>query len=190
MSINDVSAISTNREALDAFYREHIEGVERFVARRVGDPHLVADLVADIFVAAVEGAQNYRATRGKPIAWLYGIARNVMAQETRRRSRELRAVGKIAGHRLLDPNSLARLEERIDAERQIKDLYVGLDALTEQDRALFELVALDGLTIADAAGVLGIKPATARVRLHRSRRSVQRTADTTQRAALAARRTT
>jgi len=107
MSINDVSAISTNREALDAFYREHIEGVERFVARRVGDPHLVADLVADIFVAAVEGAQNYRATRGKPIVWLYGIARNVMAEETRRRSRELRAVGKIAGHRLLDPNSLA-----------------------------------------------------------------------------------
>ena len=41
--------------------------------------------------------------------------------------------------------------------------------LNEDDRRLLELVALDGLSVADAARSLGVKPATARVRLHRSR---------------------
>jgi RNA polymerase sigma-70 factor (ECF subfamily) len=36
-----------------------------------------------------------------------------------------------------------------------------------------ELVAVDGLSVTEAAAVLGMKPATARVRLHRSRTRVQ-----------------
>ena len=44
--------------------------------------------------------------------------------------------------------------------------------LPEDDRALIELVALDGLSVADAAQVLGVKPGTARVRLHRARRQI------------------
>lgn len=37
---------------LEAVYREHIGAIQRFVARRVEDPHDAADLVADVFVAA------------------------------------------------------------------------------------------------------------------------------------------
>jgi RNA polymerase sigma-70 factor, ECF subfamily len=118
----------------------------------------------------IGSAENYRRERGSPVAWLYGIAHRVLAKEARRRVRELRAVGRISGRRLVDPDSLARIEERIDAERRVRELYAGLDRLADDDRALFELVALDGLTIADAAQVLGVKPATARVRLYRSRR--------------------
>ena len=44
--------------------------------------------------------------------------------------------------------------------------------LSDEDRALLELVALDGLSVADAARALGVKPGTARVRLHRSRARV------------------
>jgi RNA polymerase sigma factor (sigma-70 family) len=169
----NVAGIGTDPDALEAFYREHVEAIQRFVARRVGDPHLVADLVSEIFIAAVESADRYRADRGKPVAWLYGVARNVMADEIRQRSRELRAVGRVSGRRLLDPDSLARIEERIDAASELRGLYGALECLNDDDRALFELVALDGLTIADAAKVLGVKPATARVRLHRGRRLVQ-----------------
>ena len=164
-----LTRIGHEPDAFEAFYRDHVDDVQRFVARRVDDPHLAADLTADVFLAAIDGAHTYLPTRGPVIAWLYGVGRNTIAAEVRRRSRELHAVRRISGHRLLDPASLARIEERIDAERESRRLYRALAELSDDDRTLLELVALDGLSVADAARSLGVKPATARVRLHRSR---------------------
>jgi hypothetical protein len=48
--------IATDPDAFERFYREHVEAVQRFVARRVDDPYLAADLTADVFVAAIESA--------------------------------------------------------------------------------------------------------------------------------------
>ena len=100
------------------------------MARRVDDPHLAADLTADVFLAAIDGAAHVRTRpEGRSIAWLYGVGRNTIAAEVRRRSRELRAVRRISGQRLLDPASVARLEERIDAERESRRLYRALAEL-------------------------------------------------------------
>ena len=164
--------IGREPDALEAFYRDHVEAVQRFVARRVSDPHLAADLTADVFLAAVDGAATYDSSRGPVVAWLYGVGRNAIAAEARRRTRELLAVRRIEGRRLLDGAALARIEERLDAERESRRLHRAIAELPEDDRALLELVSLDGLSIADAARVLGVKPATARVRLHRSRARV------------------
>ena len=164
--------IAREPDALDAFYRDHVEAVQRFVARRVSDPHLAADLTADVFLAAVDSAPSYDRRRGPVVAWLYGVGRNAIAAEARRRARELHAVRRIEGRRLVDGSALARIEERLDAERESRRLHRAIAELPEGDRALIELVSLDGLSIADAARVLGVKPATARVRLHRSRARV------------------
>lgn len=170
-----LTRIGHEPDAFEAFYRDHVEAVQRFVARRVDDPHLAADLTADVFLAAIDSVHTYAPDRGPVIAWLYGVGRNTIAAEVRRRSRELHAARRISGHRLLDPASLGRIEERIDAERESRRLYRALDGLNEDDRKLLELVALDGLSVADAARSLGVKPATARVRLHRSRARITST---------------
>ncbi len=164
-----LTRIGHEPDAFEAFYRDHLEAVQRFVARRVDDPHLAADLTADVFLAAIDNAHTYAPDRGPVVAWLHGVGRNTIAAEVRRRSRELQATRRISGHRLLDPASVARIEERIDAERESRRLYRALDGLSDDDRKLLEMVALDGLPVADAARSLGVKPATARVRLHRSR---------------------
>ncbi|WP_457109284.1 RNA polymerase sigma factor [Marmoricola sp. URHA0025 HA25] len=168
-----MGSIATDAEVFEVFYRENLETVRRFVARRVSDAHLAADLTAEIFLAAVDSAASYSPDRGTPAAWLVGVARNVVATEFRRQSRDRAVVRRISGRRLLDADSLARIEERIDAERESRRLYAALSALPERDRALMELVALDGLSVNEAAAVLGVKPGTARVRLHRSRARVQ-----------------
>ena len=168
-----VRAIGSDPAAFEAFYREHLPAVRRFVARRVSDPHLAADLTSDVFLAAIDAASSYRPDRGVPAAWLSGIARRVVASEVRRQVGERKATRRVAARRLLDPDSLARMEERLDAEREVRALYGAIARLPERDRALLELVAIDGLEVADAAVVLGIKPGTARVRLHRARRRVQ-----------------
>jgi len=169
----DVAGIGTDAAAFTSFYLTHLELVQRFVARRVDDPYLAADLTAEVFLAAIEAASSYRADRGVPEAWLTGVARNVVNNEFRRRARERALTRRISGRRLLDGDSLTAIEERIDVERHSRQLYKALATLSTRDRALMELVALDGLSVADAAAQLGMKPGTARVRLHRSRARVQ-----------------
>jgi RNA polymerase sigma-70 factor (ECF subfamily) len=172
-ALPDVSSIATDPDVFEMFYREHLEAVQRYVARRVAHPQLAADLTADVFLAAVDSAASYRTDRGTPGNWLFGIARHVLATEFRRQSRDRDVLRRISGRRLLDADSLARIEERIDAEREARNIYVALASLPRRDRALMELVAVDGLSITEAAAVVGVKPGTARVRLHRSRKRVQ-----------------
>src|ERR1700712_549390 len=108
----EIARIGEDRDAFEAFYRTHVEAVQRFVARRVSDPHLAADLTADIFLAAVDSAAGYDPGRGPVVAWLYGVGRNAIAAEARRRTRELRTARRIEGRRLLDGASFTRIEER------------------------------------------------------------------------------
>ncbi|MFI6513837.1 RNA polymerase sigma factor [Streptosporangium sp. NPDC050855] len=168
--------IAHDPEAFEVFYRRHFDAVTRFLARRAEDPHAVADLTAEVFLAVLDSAHTYRPDLGSEIAWLYGVARNTLLAERRRSARELRATRRISGHRLLESDDVARLEERIDAESPARRALEAMAVLPEKDRALLELVAVDGLSPAEAAAVLGIRQGTARVRLHRARRSVQQVA--------------
>jgi RNA polymerase sigma factor (sigma-70 family) len=168
-----LSRIARDPDAFEAFYREHVSLVTRFVARRVADPHAVADLTADVFLAVIASAHAYRPSRGSPVAWLYGIARNIIAGDRRRAAHETRAAGRMSGRRLLDDDDIARLEERIDAESPGRAACLALARLPEDERAVLELVAIDGLPVNEAAVCLGIRPGTARVRLHRARRAAQ-----------------
>ena len=141
-----VRSIGTDPVAFTEFYRAHVDEVTRFVARRVADPQLIADLTADVFLAVIEAAARYRGSHGGPRTWLFGIARNVIAAEFRRTAREQRAASLIAGRRLLDADDVGRLTERIDALRQVREMHAALRALPEGERAVLELVSVDGLS--------------------------------------------
>jgi RNA polymerase sigma-70 factor (ECF subfamily) len=174
MNATDLPRIASDPAALEAFYREHVEAVTRFVVRRVDDPYLAADLTAEVFLAAIDSAGGYRPERGAPRAWLFGVARNVVASEQRRALRERRARARMEGRRLLDDHDVERMVERIDAAAQARELFAALDVLPAGERAVFELVALDDLSVNEAAAALGVRRVTARVRLHRARATLRR----------------
>jgi RNA polymerase sigma-70 factor, ECF subfamily len=171
---DEVSRIATDPIAFEVFYRRHVDAVTRFVVRRVADPYLAADLVADVFLAAIDSASTYRPDLGEPGRWLYGVARNVVAAERRRAAKELRAASRVSGRSLLHDGDIADLLERVDVEEQRRRLYEALGGLSEQDRVLLEMVAIDELTVRDAATILEISPGAARVRLHRARQQLRR----------------
>ncbi len=156
-----------------AFYEQQFDTVLGFVARRVDSPHLAADLTADIFVAALENAHTYDARRGAPVAWLYGISRNVISAHFRGSAREQHAVARITGRRLLDDEDISAIEGRIDAARAARQLADAHAALPDRLREVLDLVALDGLTTREAAQALGISSTAARVRLHRARKALR-----------------
>ncbi|MEV4114250.1 sigma-70 family RNA polymerase sigma factor [Nonomuraea sp. NPDC049695] len=165
--------IATDPVAFEAFYRRHVDAVTRFLARRVDDPHTVADLVAEVFVAVLDSAHTYRADRGTEIAWLYGVARKTISAERRRAYKQYLLTDRVSGRRPLDTDDVARLEERIDAERHARRAFEAMADLPEGERAVLELVVIDQLTVTEAALALGIRPGTAKVRMHRARQTLR-----------------
>ncbi|HEX3240750.1 MAG TPA: RNA polymerase sigma factor [Solirubrobacterales bacterium] len=165
--------IGTDPDIFEAFYREQVEDLQRFIARRVGNRERAADLTAEIFLAAIDSAHHYRPQRGTPKAWLYGIARTHVANDRRQRGRERTREERFRGSALLDEEDSARMDARIDAAAQSRRLYAAMDHLPEVERAVLELVAIDELTVAEAAAAAGVRPVTARVRLHRARRKLR-----------------
>jgi RNA polymerase sigma factor (sigma-70 family) len=168
-----VARLGTDPAAFEEFYRRHVDAVTLFAVRRVTRPDQAADLVAEVFLEVVESAGRYDPGRGEPIAWVMGIAVNLAAAQRRRDGREARAVARISGQRLLDPDDYAELEAQIDAARTARGLHEAVARLPEGERDLLALVSVDGLTPAQAARALGIRPAAARMRLARARRKLR-----------------
>ncbi|BAC68410.1 RNA polymerase subunit sigma [Streptomyces avermitilis] len=164
-------------QLFEEFYRRHVDAVMRFVARRVDDPHTAADLTAEIFLAVLDSVHTYRPHLGSETAWLYGIARNVVSSERRRVAREAERDLRFSGRRLLEADDIVRLEDRLDAESPGRHALAALARLPEGERAVMELVAVDQLTVTEAAAALGIRQVTARVRLHRARKALREEAD-------------
>jgi RNA polymerase sigma-70 factor (ECF subfamily) len=126
-----------------------------------------------VFLAAIQNAHKYDPERGAPDAWLIGVARNVVNAEFRRAAKNRAASRLVSGRELLDADSLADIEARLDAERAARDVYAAVSKLPAKDRALVELVAVDDMPVADAARLLGITEGAARVRWHRSRTRIK-----------------
>jgi len=101
----------------------------------------------------------------------------VVAGERRRVARETDRDRRISGRRLLEPDDIARLEDKLDAQSPGRRALAALDRLPAGERAVLELVAVDELTVSEAATALGISQVAARVRLHRARRSLREQAE-------------
>ena len=166
-----LSRLARDPAALEEFYRRHVRPLTRHVTRRLLDPTHADDIVAATFLAAMESARGYDPARGEPAAWLYGIARHILATHHRRQAADARAAARLASYRPVGPahEDAVRVEERLDAARRIGPVTLVLDELPRAERELVELVVADDLTVPEAAARLGIRPGTARMRLARVR---------------------
>jgi RNA polymerase sigma-70 factor (ECF subfamily) len=170
--------VSEHGAAADRFeqlYREQVDAVTGYFARRASDPQTVADLTADTFVAAIRGFASYDPRRGTARAWVFGIARNVFAAHCADHAAQQGRVARLAGWRELGPDHFEELVARIDAEQVGRRLLSELVALPELDRAVVELVDLVGLRAKEAASVLGLSAGAVRMRLMRSRARLRHT---------------
>jgi RNA polymerase sigma-70 factor (ECF subfamily) len=168
----DRRGASAPREAAAEFerlYRDNVEAVTSFFARRTTQPQVVADLTADTFVSAISSFATFDPRKGTGRAWLLGIARRVYAAHCEASSRRHDQVLRLAGRRELEPDQIEELVARIDSERSGRALLAALAALPEADRAAVELVDVAGLRPAEAAAVLGVAAGALRMRLMRAR---------------------
>ncbi|GIE97200.1 RNA polymerase sigma factor [Paractinoplanes rishiriensis] len=156
-------------QAVEEFYRRHVRVLGRYLTRAVGNPHDAADLSAATFISAMESAARYDPSCGEPRAWLFGIARNLVAMRWRRLAAEGRAMDRLGGRHDPEPDAYEQLEDRMDADHLAGPALAAVPGLPPAERELLESMVRSDLTVTEAAAELGIRSGTARMRLARAR---------------------
>lgn len=161
-------------DAVAALYERHVDAVYRFAARRCRDPEDVADLVAIVFMEMFAAARGYDHRRGSARAWLLGIAVRCLADQQRAGYRQAELWQRLRGRPELQQDEYEIVAEEIDAARAAPAVRRALsEELTDEEREIFLLVAMDGLSVVGAARALGVRAGTARMRLARARRKLR-----------------
>jgi RNA polymerase sigma factor (sigma-70 family) len=135
-------------------------------ARRHVAPDEVHDVVAETFLVAW---RRWDDVTDPPIAWLLATARKVVGNQRRARDRRRALHDRLA---LLGSAAASADDAGLVADDRSAALGA-LAALPEQQREALLLLAWDGLTPDQAAAVLGVRPGTFRVRVHRARLAIE-----------------
>ncbi len=144
-----------------AVYRLHYPEIHGYLRRRTGSQHLAEDLAAETFVAAWKSAHRFT-SRGVPVrAWLMRIANNQANHWARRQKRRDMWRWLTARSELVsDPTP---------SDGESARVHRALMELSPEQQAVLCLHHVEGLSIEEAALVLGIAEGTVKSRLHRAR---------------------
>lgn len=157
-------------------YERHQQGLLAFFMRRTFDPEAAVDLVGETFAQAFTGRRRFRgATADAEAALLYTVARRLLARYYRRGRAERDALQRLGVARPeLDDESLARIEE-LAGVATMRSLISGeLRALSAEHREALALRVVDELAYPDVAARLGVSEPTARARVSRALRALDR----------------
>jgi RNA polymerase sigma-70 factor (ECF subfamily) len=154
---------------LTTIWAEVGTSIERFVRRRINDPHHADDVVADVMLRI---HQNLAALddHERVTAWVFRITRNAITDHYRRTGRR-REVLAAEIDPDVDPSADAWLD---DQEATLSELAACIrplvDALPSDYRRALELTDFEGRTQADAARLEGISLSGMKSRVQRGRR--------------------
>jgi RNA polymerase sigma-70 factor (ECF subfamily) len=149
--------------AFDRLFRAHWTKVVALGYRLTRDPEDATDIAQETFVLVHRGLAGYRG-EGPVAAWLMKIALHVGLKERARR-RRLPTVDT----RALDALPARTAPDTVPDER----LGEAMAALSDDQRAVLSLFAVEGLKHAEIAEALGVPEGTVWSRLHHARRRLQ-----------------
>lgn len=149
-------------DEIAALIEPQIPALRRYAFALLRDREAADDLVQDTLERALS-AWSGRRRDGDLRAWLFTIERNLFLGALRRRGRRGVDVGAETLEQVPDPGS--------DPEAGLgaRDVLAGLDTLPEEQRSVLLLVAVEDLSYAEAACVLGVPVGTVMSRLSRAR---------------------
>ncbi|MFI6874430.1 RNA polymerase sigma factor [Streptomyces sp. NPDC050400] len=155
---------ATEPAAFEPLVARHSVALHGYLARRA--PAAADDLLSEVWLQAFAHRHTFDAARGAARAWLFGVARNVLARHWQRAARD---PGPSAADEPSGSDPWQAVDQRLDALAAGPQIHAGLAELPPVERELLLLVAWEGLTPTEAAAVVGIPAGTARSRLHRAR---------------------
>ena len=167
-----LKACRRDPDAFCIFYRRHAEGIYHFFRRRVDEPETASDLTAETFAEVFRSVKRFRGDGDDSgVAWLYGIARNLLRQYHRRNAVAISARRKLGVPVRADTLvEYDEVDDRVSALRD--DLGAALDKLPAGQRAALELRVVQDLPYQEVAARLDTSELTARMRVSRALRAL------------------
>src|SRR5689334_2871112 len=157
----DDSALADSADDPAAFtplVARHSAALHGYLVRRV--PAAADDLLAEVWLRAFAGRAGFDATRGTARAWLFGVARHVLAAHLRgvdgAAASTADEVLATASRHAIDP--WHAVDQRLDAAAVAPLIRHTMRELPAVERELLLLVIWEELTPSEAAAVVGIPP--------------------------------
>ena len=151
----------TGRSALarfDALFTDHQRPILAYAMRRTPTLADAEDVAAETFTIAW---RKIEAVPADPLPWLYAVARRVLANHRRGRSRLERLTALLHVDDVPTP--------MLAGEDHDGPAFAALASLPPADQELLRLVAWEELGNQEIAVVLGVTPNAVAIRLHRAR---------------------
>ncbi len=154
--------------AYQAFLQKLSAHLRAFLRRRLfGWPDEVEDLVQECLLAMHNKRHTYESDQ--PLtAWVHAIARYKLIDLLRSKS------GREALHDPLDDDMAVFAESATDASDARRDLAGLLETLPDRQRLPIEHVKLKGLSVTEAAALLGMSESAVKVGIHRGLKALGR----------------
>lgn len=155
-------------------YRSHARDLLVFFTRRVYDPEIALDLVAETFAAAFAGRRSFRdEDPTQAIRWIYGIANHQLAHYFRRGAVERRALAKLGVEvPVMTEHEYERIIELTGLDQLRGRVAAALDELPLDQRRAIELRIIEERPYREVSDEMGISEQVARARVSRGLRAL------------------
>jgi len=141
--------------------------------RRWPNPTLAEELVQRTVFDAVRGRSSYDPSRGSPEGWIFGIARNNIRLEMRRRASRGGVDGDISSYlEAIDSKPLP--DEVLEQKETAAVVRAALDRLESKEQTVLRAKYIESLSAQEIARQMGITEKAVHSLLYRARISLRR----------------
>ncbi|WP_237565867.1 RNA polymerase sigma factor SigM [Ornithinimicrobium cerasi] len=148
-------------DAFGELFRRHRDRMWALALRTTRDPEIASDAVQDAFLNAFRRAGSFRGD-SQVTTWLHRITVNASLDRLRR----VRPTSDLADHDPVEPRDR---HHSVDVRL---DVQAALAQIPEGQRLALTLVDMHGLSVAEAASVLGVAEGTVKSRCSRGREAM------------------
>lgn len=152
--------------AFETLYEAQSDGITRYIAARVGTRQLAEDLAAQTFLKALEAMRRGKGGRNLT-AWLFGIARHVVADYYRQHKLTLPLEAAAGVGEAIAPGDI--VERRL----RLEQVAAALNVLSPPRAEALALRIFGGLTTKETAQVMGRTPRAVKMLVYRGVQDLQ-----------------
>lgn len=158
-----------DQQALAEVYDHYFDPIYRYLAYRLGESEVAADLAGEVFLALINALKANKPPRVSLSGWLYSVARNLAADYIKEKSRTVPLMDDLAAAD--DDVSLTDLAYLAQLTPVLKRALL---QLTEEQQHVVALRFGQGLSLAETADLMDKSVGSVKALQHRALASLAR----------------